>query len=153
MNRLGISLVVMSLVWLMAPFAGGQEKDKKLSDADLTKMLVGTWSMETEGKSDAGKFKNTWTYVYKKDGTFKSELTAVLDGLERKQAFAGKWKVADGTLQTTLTAVPQSITKVKVGDKGYERILAIGDMMLKKQPLKDDGTPRGKEIILKRVID
>ena len=157
MKWIGISLLAMSAAWLLpATPADGQDKQaKKPSDADLAKLLAGTWSMATEAATDAGKFKNTWIYQYKKDGTFTSEVTvtSVADGLKRKEAFAGKWKVAGGTIHTILTVVPPSIARVKVGDKGYERIIAIGDTMLKKQPLKDDGTPRGKEINLQRVLE
>lgn len=153
MKSSGILVLAMSASWLLAIAVDGQEKEKKLSDADIAKLLVGTWSMESETKTDAGKFKTTWVYQYNKDGTFKSEVTTVLEDLKRKESFAGKWKVAEGILQTTLTVVPPSIKKAKVGDKGKERVVAIGDTMLTKQPLKDDGTARGKEIVLKRLND
>ena len=157
-GRLGLGMVVVASLLARVVSAEGREEKKKLSDAEITKLLVGKWSMETNlqdldpkykaRKEFDVKMKMDWNY--KKDGTFTWEITGVAETTTVKGISSGTWKVADGTIEIVLTEVKMpAYPKLKVGDKGQNRVVVLNDTTLTVVPIVD-GKP-DKEMTFKRV--
>jgi hypothetical protein len=161
-RRLGGSFAALclgigTLCLALAGSADGQEKPKKLTDAEITRLLAGKWSMQTSLKELDPKLKDlpdvkiTVALRHNKDGTFEVAMTNVAGTLTTKETFEGTWKVAEGVLEKTLTKVNSpSNPKMKVGDKGKERIILINEMTLTTQNMEKQGE---KAMTFKRVKD
>jgi hypothetical protein len=149
--RLGLGLVVAASFLALAASAEGREEKKKLSDAEITKLLVGQWSWQGEVKAADKTAKVKAVGNYKKDGTFSMEVTAVVDTATLKDTYSGTWKVADGAIEFVLTEVKApGNPKLKVGDKGKDRVVALNETTLTKVSI-EDGKPT-TEMTFKRVV-
>jgi hypothetical protein len=121
--------------------AGREDPPKKLTDAEISKLLVGKWAVE-EGAEKGPKIKGA--NHYKKDGTIEAEATIEAGGETLKVTLSGTWKVMDGLIIATVTktSAPELI---KEGHVSKDQVISIDDKMLRYK------TERGKESTRKRV--
>ena len=96
-RNIGVLLVIIGSA-LAARADDGKGNEKKPSDAEITRLLVGKW----EGADPATGV--TGTIRYAKDGTFTGDGTVSLPGNEKIEFHAeGTWKVSDGAILFTIT--------------------------------------------------
>jgi len=140
-QRLSVAILFVCFCLGLTLPAIGQEKTKKLSDGEITRLLVGKWVAYRD------KFK--LTFEVKKDGTYQQEW---LDPKcqDNKAAFSGKWKVANGKIAITVTQVDApGVFNVKVGDKVPKMII----ISINKKTLNafDEDEPKSKATTWTRV--
>lgn len=138
----GVLLLLSSGV-LAGRATGGEDPPKKLTDAEIRKLLVGKWAVE-EGAGKGPKLKGMTHY--KADGTFEGEATLEGGGKSLKITVSGTWKVMDGMIVDTVTktSAPELIKK---GHVSKDRVLSIDDKVLRYK------TETGKESARKRIKD
>jgi hypothetical protein len=132
---------VLFILGLMSAPGRADEPAKKLSDAEITKLVVGKWYEERKG--EGMELKGTTTY--RKDGTFSGEATLKLRDESHKVSVTGTWKVADGSLIETVEACDPPI--LKKGHVSTDQVLAVTAKALK---LKEKS---GKEMIKTRIAE
>jgi hypothetical protein len=143
-NWIGAILVLLAAGAVTGWANGHDDPPKKLTDAEISKLLVGKWSIE-EGGDKGPKIKGTENY--KKDGIVEAEAT-VDDGKNAplKISLSGTWKVMDGVIVTKVTKsnVPDLIPE---GHVSKDTVISIDDKEIK---YKSEG---GQEKTHKRLKD
>lgn len=123
----------------VAATACADEPQKKLTDEEITKLLVGKWYSERT----VGGTEIKATDTYRKDGTSSGEAVFTRQGRAAKVSITATWKVVDGTLVETIESTdPPVPTKGRVSK---DRIVSVTDKELRIE------TPDGKEVVKKRV--
>lgn len=111
---------------------------KKKSDAELRKLVVGTWNGSSAAgmKPDSPSLKGTpdnlprtrATTTYKDNGQFESEFTfQFFDGTAVGHKYAGTWTVENGVLIHTFTSAAKSKMK---GTSTKNRIIRLEEGLL-----------------------
>jgi hypothetical protein len=127
-------LILFSSAMLSCSTSARQDIPNRLSDAEISKALVGKWSEEIT--EDGGKL--TGTIHYMEDGTLKGEFTMVAGGLSRDVTFSGTWKVSDGVLITTNTKTSApDVLKVGVSK---DPVLSIDEEVFRYKDMDRGGT-------------
>lgn len=123
--------------------ARGDDPPKKLTDAEISKLLIGKWVVE-DGTEKGPRIKGT--NHYKEDGVLDTEATIEANGKTIKVTLSGNWKVKDGIIVATVTktSTPELI---KEGHVSKDQVISIDDKMLKYK------SEKGKESVRKRVKD
>jgi hypothetical protein len=137
MKWLGVSLLTATGLWLVTAPAGGQ--DKKISDADIVRLLPGKWENTIDKKPVQGKISMT----VKKDNTWsmdgKIEFTLGDKTKVEEFSMTGTWKVADGKVEIAVKKSNPPNPKVK--DANVETVLEINDKVLR---LRTEPDAKGK---------
>lgn len=127
----------------LATSAADEPKDKKPTDDDITRLLVGKW----EGVSEDAE----GTIEYRKDGTYAAagKVRAGSDK-EVEVRVEGKWSVKDGevTMEITKSSHPGLAPP---GAKPTELVIAIGDKAMRVKSRLDKGKDKERE--RKRIKD
>ncbi len=133
--------VLLAFGMLPSSAIGREDPPKKLTDEQISKLLVGKWAAE-EGGEKGPKVKGT-TY-YKKDGTYEAEGKITNGEKSLSITFSGTWKVVDGMIvgRMTKSYIPELLKEGKVYK---DQVLSIDDKILKFK------TEDGKESVRKRI--
>jgi hypothetical protein len=133
-------VVMTAVIFCLAPVRA--DEPKKLTDAEITKLLIGNWLLEEEGGKN-GKLKANTNR--KKDGTFDGEGTLENGDRKDKLTISGTWKVSDGFIIDTVTKFNSEV--IQPGFVTKDKVLFIDGKTLK---FKNE---RGDEKIRKRIDD
>lgn len=139
----GRILLCTSALLLAAVIHGEAVGDagKKLTDAEISKRLVGRW--KDERKVNDLELKGL--DEFKKDGTFKSQGTFTKGDRSLKVTVTGTWKIKDGVLVEVIeTCDPPALKK---GQESKDQVLSISDKEVK---LKNEG---GEEYVKVRLAE
>lgn len=121
------TLLALGICLLAGAGGGRDDNPKKLTDEQISKLLVGKWLVDLdEGKGV--KIKGSTTY--KKDGTVDAEATIELGDKSIKMVLAGTWKVKDGVIISTVTKT-NNPEIVKEGLTTKDKVVSIDDKSLK----------------------
>jgi hypothetical protein len=134
-------LFALASPFLSAGLLPADEPPKKLSDAEITKLIVGKWSEEIKEENVTGK----GITIYKKDGTFSADGMLMAKGKTITIKGTGTWKVSDGVLIETIETVDPPVKKK--GDMTKDKVLSITAKMMKVR------TESGREVVKTRVSD
>jgi hypothetical protein len=118
-----------------------QEPAQKLTDAEITKLLVGKWYEERKEEGREIKATNT----FRQDGTFSAEINVKLPDQTFKVSVTGTWKVMNGVLIETIETSDPPV--IKKGQVSKDQVLSFTD---KEYRYKSEF---GGEHIKKRVAD
>ena len=121
MKRMGISLVLALGLFAPALVANAAE-EKKFSDADIAKLLVGKWRFEP-GREDP-PIKMTITYTMDQAWSIEAESLQV----EYKVKASGTWKVEKGEIVTT---IKESTNAKEAGKVERTKVISVDDSTLK----------------------
>jgi hypothetical protein len=129
-----ISLFVGMVI--LAATTARAEDSKLPSDEEISRKIVGKWTMEKMEKGGTIKGFSD----YKKDGTFETMEKVAFDGKTLESANSGTWKVEKGVLLSSITKTNGTASKFPRTEKNT--ILAFSDkeMKLKAQYGKGDDT-------------
>jgi hypothetical protein len=138
MKRMGISLVLALGLFVPALVTNAGE-EKKLPDADITKLLVGKWRFDPGEKNLPIKM----TLAFAKDQKYSAEAEAL--HIEYKVNASGTWKVEKGEIVMT---TKESTNAKEIGEVGRAKVISIDDSTLKVPAslAVPGGTPIPKEI-------
>jgi hypothetical protein len=131
--------LVLALVLFMPTLVANAAAAKKLSDADITKLLVGKWRF-VPGEKDP-PIKMTMTYA--RDQTFSFEAESLQ--VKFKAKATGTWKVQKGEIVTTV----KENTNPKETDKvARTKVISVDGTTLKvpASVTVPAGTPIPKEL-------
>ncbi len=94
LHRIVVILIIVP--WLVsAPDKGRADQPKKLTDEEISRLLVGTWQAEaSNGKG---------TITRHKDGTYEGKVTITNGEQTRTITFSGVWKVSEGVIVSKTT--------------------------------------------------
>src|SRR3954470_16509025 len=96
-----ISSIIAAMAALLSPLhapAADKPEPGKPTDAEITRLLVGTWHGADAVTGVSG------TISYAKDGTFVGEGSVPLTDTQKVEFRAeGTWKVTDGAIHFTIT--------------------------------------------------
>ena len=121
MRPTGISLA-LALGLCVPAIVTNAGEEKKLSDADMTKLLVGKWRFEPGEKDLPIKM----TLAFAKDQTYSAEAEAL--EIEYKVKASGTWKVEKGEIVMT---TKESTNAKAVGEVGRAKVFSVDDSTLK----------------------
>ena len=138
MRRIGISLALALGLFVPAVVMNAGE-EKKLSDADITKLLVGKWRFEPGEKDPPIKM----TLAFAKDQTCSAEAESLQ--VEYKVKASGTWKVEKGEVVMT---TKESTNAKEVGQVGRAKVISVDNSTLKVPATftAPAGTPIPKEL-------
>ena len=136
----GLLLLLALGAWVDG-VAGRGDPPKGLTDAEISRRLVGKWAAE-EGVEGGPKVRGTTRY--KDDGTLEAEGTVEAGGKSLTIRLSGTWKVADGMIIATVTktSAPDLLPE---GHVSKDRVLSIDEKALRYK------TETGKESVRRRV--
>jgi hypothetical protein len=121
MHRVGLSLALALGLFVPALVTNAGE-EKKHSDADLTKRLVGKWRFEP-GEKD---LPIRMTMTFNMDKTFTGEAQSLQ--VEFKVKASGTWKVEKGEI---VTAIKESTNPKEAGKVGRTKVISVDASTLK----------------------
>src|SRR5438552_2161524 len=103
-----LSITVMGLAGRVL----GEETPKLPGDAEIRKMVAGTWAYAGTTATNTVKV-NHQNYIFGDKGELKKELIYTANGKEVKETSSGTWDVKDGAIVTTVlkTVWPSGETK------------------------------------------
>jgi hypothetical protein len=138
MRRTGISLVLALGLCVPALVTNARE-EKKPSDADITKLLVGKWRFEPGEKDLPIKM----TLAFTKDQTYSVEAESLQ--VKYKVKASGTWKVEQGEIVMT---TKESTNAKEIGEVGRAKVISIDESILKVPATftAPAGTPIPKEL-------
>jgi hypothetical protein len=133
MRSFCVAILILFGSTIPASANAGQDVPK-LSDAAISKALVGKWSEEVS----ADGAKATGTMHYMNDGTLKLEGTIVVGRRSWEVKASGTWKVSDGVLITTIskTSAPDLL---EVGSVSKDPVISIDDKVFRFRDMDRDG--------------
>jgi hypothetical protein len=142
MFRLAFGSVAFMLAALAASTVVAHDDAKKLTDEQITKLLLGKWAIEEDEMGV--KVKGTQNYM--KEGKFEAEATIEAGKQTFKLTLSGTWKVKDGSVIETITksSNPDAIPE---GKESKDKVISIDDKTYKFKDEKD------KERTVKRLKD
>ena len=135
------SAFLLALAVITNAAVGFDDPPKKLTDAEISKLLVGKWTVEDS--NDKG-LKIKLTVKYAKDGTFETEATLTAGEKSLNLMLSGTWKVTDGMIIATVTKTGAP-DLFKEGHVSKDQVLAIDEKTIKYK------TEKGKEVVYKRA--
>jgi hypothetical protein len=142
-SKLALTLFLFASVTVAGSVSGRDDPQKKPSDSEIKKLLIGKWGVDEN--ENGVKIKGVENY--KDDGTIEAEAT-IDDGKNPplKIVLSGTWKLMDGVIVSTVTKtnVPKVIPE---GFVSKDTVLKISD---KELTVKSE---MGKEKTQKRVSE
>jgi hypothetical protein len=120
-------LLAFGMCLLVGAANGRDDTPKKLTDEQISKLLVGKWLVDLE-EGNGVKIKGSTTY--KKDGAVDAEATIQLGDKTIKMNVSGTWKVKDGTIISTVTKTSNPDI-IKEGLITKDKVVSIDDKSLK----------------------
>jgi hypothetical protein len=138
-SLVGVLLLVLTLVYVTGR---ADEPAKKLSDAAITKLMVGKWYEERKEKG----LEVNGTETFRNDGTFSGEATFKRQGQTLKVAVTGSWKVVDNVLTVTIETCNPPV--IKKGRVSRDQVLSVTEKEFRYKYKED-----GKERVKSRVVE
>jgi len=128
-------LVLFTSFTITGPAFGHEDKANKQTDEEITKLLVGKWTVDEGDGVKEPKIKGTMNY--KKDGTVDAEATIDAGKQTFKISLSGTWKVKEGVLISTVTKT-NAPELIKEGHVSKDTVVSIDDKEFKYKEEKSE---------------
>lgn len=130
------TVLILALGWTSG---WTDEPAKKMTDAEMTTLIVGKWYDERYENGAAW-----WqTDTFQKDGTFSSDRYVKRKGVTGQMSVTGTWRVIDGVLIETI----ETCDPHKNGDVSKDQVLSINEKEFRIKPAT------GKAIVKTRLAE